>query len=473
MSSSPTSSPSPKLQHDQRPELQALAERVAGMAIAAGADAAEVILGSGSERSVKVRKGQAELVHEAQSRGLGLRVFVDHRAAVTYSSDFSEAALRQFTRDAVELSRLSEPSPYNELPERADLHPMGVPLPELDQWDEQAATLTAEFLLGLAKEAEAAALGFSSQITNSDGATCDRSAGYMAFACADRKGLGFAGASRGTGHSLAVEALCEDEGGKKRNATYWTAGSFFSSLLDPAAVGREAARRALRKIGAQKIKTTELPVIFDPDSARALLRSVAGVVSAGAIYRKGSYLVGRQGTEVASPLVTIVDDPLLRRGPGSRPFDGDGLPVQKNVVIDRGVLQTYLYDTYSARQLGKKSNGCAGRGVGGSPYVTTSNFILQPGETAPADILRGVERGLYVTEMMGFGFNATTGDFSRGAAGFLIEKGELTQPVSEVTISANFDEILKRIDAVGSDLDRRSSTMAPTLRVSRMTVAGR
>jgi PmbA protein len=469
MSSSRPFSPQP----DLRPELRALAERVAAMAIDAGADAAEVILGSGSERSVKVRKGQPELVHEAQSRGLGLRVFVDHRAAVTYTSDFAEAALRQFTRDAVELSRLSEPSPYNELPDRADLHPAAVPLPELDQWDEHAETLTAEFLLGLAKEAEAAALGFSPKIAHSDGASCDRSAGYMAFACADRQGLGFAGASRGTGHSLAVEALCEDEGGKKRTASYWTAGNFFATLLDPAAVGREAARRALRKLGAQKIKTAELPVIFDPDAARALLRSVAGVVSAGAIYRKSSYLVGREGTQVASPLITVVDDPLLPRGPGSRPFDGDGLPVRKNVVIADGVLQTYLYDTYSARQLGRKSNGCAGRGVGGSPYVTTSNFILSPGAQDPAEILRGVDYGLFVTDMMGFGFNATTGDFSRGAAGFLIEKGEQTTAVSEVTISANFDEILKRIDALGNDLDRRSSTMAPTIRVSRMTIAGR
>ena len=460
-------------QKDERGELRALAERVSAMAIDAGADAAEVILGCGSELSVKVRKGEPELVHEAQSRGLGLRVFADHRAAVTFTSDFGEAALRQLARDAVELSRLSEPSPFHELPDRADLHPAGVPLPELDMWDDRAEPLRAEFLIELARQAEAAALGFSPKITHGDGATCDRSAGYMAFACADRQGLAFAGASRGTGHSLAVEALCEDEGGKKRNASYWTAGSFFASLLDPAAVGREAARRALRKLGAQKLKTAERTVIFDPDAARALLRSVAGVASAGAIYRKSSYLVGRLDSQVASPLVTIVDDPLLPRAPGSRPFDGDGLPVRRNVVVEGGVLKTYLYDTYSARQLGCKSNGCAGRGVGGSPYVTTSNFILKPGTADPAEILRAVDHGLYVTDMMGFGFNATTGDFSRGAAGFLIEKGELTMPVSEVTISANFDEILKRIDAVGNDLDRRSSTMASTLRVSRMTVAGR
>ena len=163
------------------------------------------------------------------------------------------------------------------------------------------------------------------------------------------------------------------------------------------------------------------------------------------------------------------------RAPGSRLFDGDGLPARRNVVVQRGVLLTYLLDTYSARKLGRKSNGCAGRSGAGSPHVTTSNFVLEPGADAlaPEVIIGQVARGLYVTDMMGFGFNAVTGDFSRGAGGFLIEDGKLTQPVSEVTISANFDDLLKNIDAVGTDLDRRSSTIVPTLRVSRMTIAGK
>lgn len=458
---------------DRRPELQKLAVQVVEMAVAAGAEAAEVLLGSGSELSVKVRKGQPELLQEAQSRGIGLRVFRDHRSAVTYTSDFSEAALRRFTADTAELALLSEPDELNELPARGELMPLQQPLPELQSWDEQTETLSGSLLLELATACEAAALGYSPKITNSDGASCDRNIGYMAFACGDRAGLGFAGASRGTYQSLAVEALCDDEGGKKRNASYWTGGRFFSELLDPVAVGREAARRAERKLGSQKISTAELPVVFDPDVARALVRTFAGVISGGSIYRKSSYLCGREGTQVASSLISIVDDPLIVRAPGSRCFDGEGLPVRKNVIVQAGELQTYLLDTYSARKLGRKSNGCAGRSVGGSPHVTTSNFILQPGTTPPEELLSGITLGLYVTDMMGFGFNAVTGDFSRGAAGFLIENGQLTRPVSEVTISANFDEILKRIDAVGTDLDRRSATMAPSLRVSRMTVAGR
>ena len=171
--------------------------------------------------------------------------------------------------------------------------------------------------------------------------------------------------------------------------------------------------------------------------------------------------------------MTIVDDPLILRGPGSRPYDGDGLPSRKNVVVEAGVLKTYLFDTYSARKLGRRSNGCAGRGVGGAPHVTTSNFILQKGTTPAAEIVGSVERGLYVTEMMGFGFNAVTGDFSRGAGGFLIEHGKLSQPVTEITVSANFDDLLRGIDAVGTDLDLRSSTACPTFRVRKMMIAGK
>jgi PmbA protein len=457
---------------DKQAELRALAERVAELAVDDGADAAEVIVGAGQSLSVKVRRGEKELLHESESHGLGLRVFVSHRSAVCHTSDLSEAALRRFVHETVELSQLSEPDELNELPERSELVQPGQRPIELDQWDEQTARLSAPELFEIARRTEAAALGYSSRVTNSDGASCDRNAGHMALALYDRSGLAFSGASRGTYCSFSVEALCDDDGGKKRNASYWSANRFFDRLASPESVGQEAARRAVNKLGAQKLATAELPVVFDPDASRALLRTLASVVSGGAIYRKSSYLCGREGTLVASPLITIVDDPLLPRGPGSRTFDGEGLPARCNAVVEDGVLRGYLLDTYSARKLGRKSNGCAGRSVGGSPHVTTSNLILRAGTTPPAALLEGIERGLFVTDMMGFGFNAVTGDFSRGAAGFLIEKGQLTTPVSEVTISANFDELLKRIDAVGSDLDERSSTMSPSLRVSRMTVAG-
>jgi PmbA protein len=271
---------------------------------------------------------------------------------------------------------------------------------------------------------------------------------------------------------LSVVPLAADAGGKNRRGYHWTARRHLAEL-DPAAdVGREAARRTVRKLGARTVPTCEVPVVFDPDSARSILGLLAGCVMGGAIWRKASYLVGREGTRIASELVTVVDDPLIPRAPGSRPFDGEGLLSRRNVVVEKGELRTYLCDSYSARKLGRESTASASRGGGAGVGSSTSNFVLQPGTDSNEAIVKGTKRGLYVTEMMGFGFNAVTGDFSRGAAGFWIEDGQLTYAVSEVTISLNIDDLWQRIDAVGSDLDLRTSTAAPTLRVSKMTVAG-
>ena len=350
--------------HDLRDELKALAEQVAEQTLAAGADAAEVLVASGRELSVKVRRGEPEMLHEAGSSGIGLRVFRDQRAAVTYTSDFTAESLARFVRDTVELSLLSEPDELNALPGRDEVHPADRPLPELELWDDRTLTLTATEMIERARAAEAAGLGYSSRISNSDGASCDRHSGHMAFASADKGGRLFSGASRSTYQSLAVEVMCDDADGKKRNATYWTADRFLDRLQDPVAVGREAARRAESKLGARKIETAELPVVFDPDAGRALLRLVASTISGGSIYRRSSYLCGREGTQVASPLITIVDDPLLARALGSRPFDGDGLPVRKNVVIEGGVLKgyvpPYLYDPGSTQGYSNYATSLAG-----------------------------------------------------------------------------------------------------------------
>ncbi len=212
--------------------------------------------------------------------------------------------------------------------------------------------------------------------------------------------------------------------------------------------------------------------MFDPEVARSIVGTIFSVANGSSFWRKSSYLVGREGQAIASPLVTITDDPLIPRAPGSKPFDGDGLPTRRNTVVEKGVLGPVLCDVYSARKLGRQSTGSAGRGIGGNPGPTTTNLVMQAGTMKRDELLRSTGRGLYVTSLMGFGFNPITGDFSRGAQGFWIEGGELTFPVSEITIAANFDEILKRIDAVADDLQLRSSTAAPTFRVSHMTLAG-
>jgi PmbA protein len=283
---------------------------------------------------------------------------------------------------------------------------------------------------------------------------------------------GFRGTTKGSYQSLSVVPIAADEGGKNRRGYHWTARRHLAELEPAAEVGQEAARRTLRKLGARTLSTREVPVVFDPDAARSILGMLAGCVMGSSIWRKSSYLVGREGTRVASDLITVVDDPLLPRAPGSRAFDGEGLASRKNLVVERGILRTYLCDSYSARKLGRESTASAARGGGASVGPSTTNFVLQPGTDSNESIVRGTAQGLYVTEMMGFGFNAVTGDFSRGAAGFWIEDGALAYPVSEVTISLNVDQLWQTIDAVGSDLDLRTATAAPTIRVAKMTVAG-
>jgi len=366
----------------------------------------------------------------------------------------------------VALARLAEPDPLNQLPDAGDY---AAEIPDLELWDESSLAIDAATAMSWCRQGEAAARAADARITNSEGATFDRAAGAFAFG----NSAGFAASYSGTYATFYVEPICDDEDGKKRNGFWWTAARFIDRLEDPEEVGRKAAARTAAKLGSQKVETCEVPVVFDSDAARGLLGGFFGVTNGSAFYRKSSYLIGREGTEVASPLVTIVDDPFVKRGSGSRPFDADGLASRLNVIVEKGVLRTILCDTYSARKLGRKSTGSSGRAVGGTPGPTSSNYMLLAGESSPDAIVAGVERGLYVTDMMGFGFNPVTGDFSRGAGGFWIEDGVKTFPVSEITISVNFDDLWKRVDAVGDDLDLRSSTACPTFRVSRMTVAGR
>ncbi len=456
-------------EEDVRPLLTKQAAELATRVIQAGADAAEVLLVQGTELSVKVRQGLPELVKEASQKALGLRVFSNHRTAVTYTSDFSKDGLDLFFQNSVSLCKLSEPDLLNELPAPEEF--ARSPLPDLHLWDEAALLTTPKEALEIAKVAEAAALAHP-QVTNSEGASYDRTTSAKAFACADKQGLWFSGASRGTYQSLLVEPLCDDSEGKKRNGYYYTAHRFVSELLSPEEVGKEAARRTAAKLGSRPIPTQSLPIVFAPDAGRSLLQLLLSVISGGAIYRQASYLYGKEHTQIASPCINVVDDPLLPMGLGSRPFDGEGLASRVNPVVQEGLLTTYLLDTYSARKLHRRSNGCAARSIGGSPHVSSSNFILCPGQYEHEALFNGIEVGLYVTDMMGFGFNPVTGDFSRGAAGFLIDRGRVTTPVSEVTISANFGDLLHRIDAVGNTLDTRSSIMTPPFRVSQMMVAG-
>ncbi|HEY4116393.1 MAG TPA: TldD/PmbA family protein [Byssovorax sp.] len=453
-------------QEQEIERLKDLAADIVARAKKGGADVAEAIARSGSELEAKVRLGEPELVHEAAHRGVGLRVIKDQRVALTSTSDLTARGIDRFVADALELLEIAQQDPFAG-PARPELLTKG-PLPDLELYDPRGGEVTAAEAIALAKRGEAAAREVDARITNSDGATFSRTAGGFALVLSS----GFAAGYSGSFSSIVVSPVADDEGGKKRRGFHYSAKRFLADLDEPEAVGREAARRTLRKLGAKKVPTCEAPVVFDPDAARAILGTMGGCIMGSSIWRKSSYLVGREGTPVASELVTIVDDPLRKRMPGSRPFDGEGLAARKNVVVEKGVLKQYLCDSYAGRKLDRDPTASASRGGGGGVGPSTSNFLLLPTDTRAKDIVKGTKRGLYVTEMMGFGFNAVTGDFSRGASGFWIEDGEFAHPVSEVTISLNVDELWKRVDAVGDDLDPRSSTAAPTFRVSAMTIAG-
>jgi len=435
----------------------------------AGADHAEVLVRDGSELTAKVRLGEPELVQEAGSRALGLRVLKGAKRAVTYTSDLRRESLEALCKETVALADLAEADEYALPPDPALL---AKEIPELDLYDPAVADVDAAWALREAKNGEAAARRHDARVTNSEGATWSRVLGATAFATSG----GFVGGYRGSYASLVVEPLCDDntdpENPKKRNGFWWTASRFLDQLQVAEAVGIEAARRTVATLGSRKVETQECPIVFDPEVARSIIGTIFSVANGSAFWRKSTYLLGKEGEAIASPLVTIIDDPLIKRAPGSRPFDGDGLPTRKNNVVAKGVLGPVLCDVYSGRKLGRASTASAGRGIGGNPGPTTSNLIMEAGSVSREDLLKQTTRGLYVTSLMGFGFNPVTGDFSRGAQGFWIEGGELTFPVSEVTIAANFDQILKRIDLVANDLELRSSTAAPTFRVSHMTLAG-
>lgn len=432
-----------------------------------GADHAEVTASSGWDLTTRVRLAKVEQVEEAGHRHVSVRAIRDARVALTSTSDLSSEGLDRCVNDALELLTLSEPDP-DAAPANPDQLAHG-PLPDLETYDPEVESIDAQQGIRLATEAEKVALDFDPlRVQNSEGATFGRSSGQSALVLSS----GFVGTKRGSHVSLVVTPVADDAEGKKRRGYYYTIARFVSGLESAYSVGQEAARRTLAQLGARSVPTCEAPVVFSEDAARAILSAFAGCIVGGALWRRSSYLVAREGTLVASKAVTIVDDPLIPRGLGSRAFDGEGLTCRKLVVVGEGVYRTPLLDCLSARKLKRESTGSATRG-GGAISSSTSNLILLPGNETESSLIASTSKGLYVTDMMGFGFNAVTGDFSRGASGFWIENGQLTHPVSEVTISSNLDAMLQGIDAIAEAPRPRSSIVAPAFRIKNMTIAGK
>jgi PmbA protein len=431
-------------------------------AVKRGASAAEVIIRQRTEFSVGVRLGDVETLQESTDNGLGLRVLIDGRQASVSGSDFSPDAVRSLMDEAVELARLTSPDDTAGLPEPQEL---ATTFPDLDLWDEAIVRLSPEDQIEMALRAERAAQGYSDQISNFDGGGFDSSYGSVILA----NSLGFVGEFRSTSCSLASVPVAAEDGKMQRD--YWyDLRRKLSEMDSPEEIGVVAARRTLRKLGSRSVPTQAVPVVLEPNMARDVLGDIFNAASGESIFRKASFLVGQLGEQIATEGLTVIDDGLLPRGLGSRPFDGEGLPTRRTVVIRGGVLESYLLNSYTARKLGLKSTANAGRALSGPPGVEAGNLYIEPGRHSPDEIIKSVSKGLLITELLGFGVNIVTGDYSRSAGGIWIEKGELTFPVQGVTIAGNLKEMLKSIEMIGNDLDFRGNIVSPTLLIGRMTI---
>jgi PmbA protein len=434
-------------------------------ALAAGATDAECTIAEGDEFSANVRMREIESLKEAGSRAAGLRILIGRKTGSSYTSDFSPEGIALLLKSAIELAEVTTEDPHAGLPDPDEL---GSVEGDLRLYSPDVETLETPVRIETARRAEAAALEADPRIVNSEGASFDSHVGRRIFA----NSRGFSGEYRTSYCSVAVAPVAKDGDCMERDHWY-TLARGFSGLESPESVGRTAAQRALRRLHPVKVETQRVPVVFESAVARSLLDSLFEAVHGMSIYRHESFLAGKLGEKVASDSLTVVDDGTLPGLFGAQPFDDEGVPSRRTVVIDRGVFKSYLLNTYAARKLGMKTTGNASRGLTGNAGIGHGNFFVEAGVQTPERILAGVSNGFYVTDLMGFGVNVVTGDYSRGAAGLWIRGGELAFPVSEVTIAGNLKDMLLGLEAIGSDLEFRGSTAAPTLKIGEMTVGGK
>jgi PmbA protein len=448
-----------------QPDYNDLAQQIIERAIAGGADAVECNISEGEQFSVSVRMREIESLTEAGSRAAGLRVLIGKRAGSAYTSDLSRDGVTQMIESALAIASVTSEDPFAGLPDSSELGEYDGG--DLGMYSTSIEALPEAVKIEQAKAAEAAALESDPRISNSEGASFETHLGFTLFA----NSLGFSGSYRSGSCSLSVVPVAKD--GKSMERDFWYSIARSTDKLEKAeAVGRRAAQRALRRLGARKVPTQKVPVVFEPRAARSLLDNIFEAVNGDSIYRNESFLAGKLGQTIANSRVTVIDDGTIPGLFGTCPFDDEGVPSRRTSVIENGVLRNYLLNTYTARKLGMKTTGNASRGLTGNAGVGHGNFYLENGDTSPSDIIKSLSSGFYVTELIGFGVNIVTGDYSRGATGIWIENGELTYPVAEVTIAATLQEMLPGIEAVGSDLEFRGSIASPTLLIREMTVSG-
>lgn len=428
---------------------------------AAGADAADAVYSGSSSEGVSVRLGQLEDVERSESEHLDLRVFCGRRSASIGSSDLSDTALKELAARAVDMARAAPEDQFAGLADAALL--FKGPFPELDVAD--PVELSPAQLRKRALEIEDAARAVPG-VTNSEGGNASLSHRNFALVTSH----GFAGSFGGTMHGVSATAIA-GEGGNMQRDYAWRIAHHLEDLPSLEELGRIAGQRAVHRLNPGRVKSGPMPVVFDPRVGGSLVSHLCGAISGNAIARRSSFLLGKEDEQIFAPGIAIYDDPLRRRGLSSRPFDGEGLPTAPRALVEDGRLTGWLMDSAAARQLGASPTGHAVRGAGGSPGVGTSNVHLAAGSVGVAELIADIAEGVFVNELIGHGVNAVTGDYSRGASGFRIVKGEIVGPVAEFTVAGNLLDMFRQL-AVANDLEWHRSLNVPTIRVDGMTVAG-
>ncbi|HEV7234175.1 MAG TPA: TldD/PmbA family protein [Sphingorhabdus sp.] len=437
------------------------AQNLVSQAIRAGADAADAVYVCDASTEVQVRLGALEDVARSEGEDIGLRVFVGQRSATISSSNMNPSVLAGLVARAIDMAKEAPEDKYAGLAPEDRL--LKGPLPELDADDGQDPDPAA--LRAAALECEDAARAITG-VTNSEGAGA--SAGRSIFALATSHG--FAGVKSASGYGLSASVLAGEGDAKERDYD-WRSARHLADLDSPAAIGQRAGERAVKRINPATVKSGHMPLVFDPRVGSSFIGHLLGAISGSAIARKTSFLLDANGTRLFDSSISVIDDPHRKRGLGSKAFDGEGLPTARRAIIDRGVLTGWLMESASARQLGLEPTGHASRGVSGAPGVSASNLHLEGGSMSPADLMADIRHGIYVHELVGQGVNMVTGDYSRGAAGFLIIDGEIAGPVSEFTIAGNLKAMFAAMTAA-NDLEFIRSSNVPTLRIDGMMVAG-
>jgi len=431
---------------------------------ALGADAADAVLFETVDVNRGIRLGKPEGLERSESKGLGLRAFVGHRQAIVSTSDTSPESLAELAEHCVSMAKVTPPDADS------TLAPMGLyptSIENLDLFDKEEPT--SEWLLEQCHTAEEAARSVKG-ISNSEGAEAHYSKSVISLAIATGKGVSFAESYPSSNFSVSVSVLAGSGTNMERDYDY-TSARHRNNLTDAAAVGLSAAQRTLKRLNPRKVATCQVPIVYDPRVSKNLVGIFAGAISGSAIARGASFLKDSMGKEIFAKGVTIIDDPHIKRGLGSKPFDAEGVKNNKLLLLQNGVLKSWLLDMRTANKLKLETTGRATRGIASPPSPSSTNLYMQAGDVSVTDLLAPIKSGFYVTETFGGGVNQVTGDYSQGASGFWIENGEIAYPVSEITIAGRLQDMFKKLTPA-NDLALRYATNAPTVRIESMTVAG-